>query len=135
MSILLIYILDIANRKRGFFTLCLLGAAVAAVIYVCLFLPGDLPEFEFSIDYTIYGVLLPVVIYLGRTKQEKLLLAATVLVPMALHYGRLQWFAFLSLPLLALYNGQRGKAKLKYLFYFYYPLHLAALYGIGYILN
>ena len=30
----------------------------------------------------------------------------------------------MTLPLLALYSGQRGKGNYKYLFYIYYPLHL-----------
>ncbi len=135
MSILLIYVLDLANRKRGFFTLCLLGITVIAVCYVCVFLPQDIPGLRFSVDYSIYGVLLPVAIYLGRTKAEKLLLSAGVLIMLAIGYGYFQWFALLSLPLLALYNGRRGKMRLKYLFYFYYPLHLAAIYGIGILLT
>ena len=61
--------------------------------------------------------------------------AAGVLAMLALWNGFIQWFALLSLPLLALYNGQRGKMKLKYLFYLYYPLHLAALYGISLLLK
>ena len=32
---------------------------------------------------------------------------------------------------LALYNGTRGKAKLKYFFYIYYPLHLVVIHYIG----
>lgn len=131
MSIVLIYILDLANRKRGFFTLCLLAIALSAVCYICVFFPDGR---GFSVDYGIYGVLLPVMIYLGRTKQEKLLLTAGGLIPLAISHGYLQWFALLSLPLLALYNGRRGKAKMKYLFYFYYPLHLAVICGIAYIL-
>lgn len=39
-------------------------------------------------------------------------------------YGILQLFTCLTIPILYLYNGQRGKLKLKYLFYIYYPLHL-----------
>lgn len=44
-------------------------------------------------------------------------------------YGLLQFSVFLSVPLLRLYNGQRGKSArlnrvMKPLFYFYYPLHL-----------
>ncbi|MCQ2463443.1 MAG: conjugal transfer protein TraX [Clostridia bacterium] len=42
-------------------------------------------------------------------------------------YGAVQLGVLLSLPLLYLYNGQRGKYKLKWLFYTYYPAHLALL--------
>ena len=130
LSVILIYALEYANKKKNFLSLCLLGGIFLAICYTCVFMPGDMPQLRFGVDYGIYGVLLPVVIYIGRSKQEKLLLAAIGLVPMAVYYGWLQWFAFPSLLLLALYNGQRGKAKLKYLFYIYYPVHLGALYLI-----
>ncbi len=39
-------------------------------------------------------------------------------------------FLFAALPILLLYSGKRGKAKLKYFFYIFYPLHLALLEGI-----
>ena len=34
------------------------------------------------------------------------------------------------MPLFAFYNGRRGKLRLKYFFYCFYPLHLALLAGI-----
>ena len=47
-------------------------------------------------------------------------------------YGLLQMAVVLSVPVLALYNGQRGKNRrtngiMKWVFYLYYPLHLAVL--------
>ena len=52
-------------------------------------------------------------------------------------YGVLQLAVALSLPLLARYNGQRGKNArvnnfLKWFFYLYYPLHLTVLGAIRY---
>ena len=35
---------------------------------------------------------------------------------------------------LAAYNGKRGKWRLKYLFYIYYPAHLAVIWGIASLL-
>lgn len=103
--------------------------------YACLFLPGRLPGTDFYIDYGIFGVMLPVVIYIAKSKVQKLILAAGVLMLLVLSNGPIQWFALLALPLLAIYNGRRGKIKMKYLFYIYYPLHLAAIYGISLLLN
>ena len=39
------------------------------------------------------------------------------------------------LPLIVLYNGKRGKYRLKYFFYAFYPLHLALLAAIYLALN
>ena len=85
-------------------------------------------------DYGLWGVLLAVGIYFGRNHWGKLLLAALLLVLLAADTGGVQWWSLLTLPLLAIYNGQRGKGRMKWLFYFYYPLHLAALQGIAYLL-
>jgi hypothetical protein len=50
---------------------------------------------------------------------------------LALHFGGTQWYGLLTIPLLALYDGTRGKANIKRLFYLYYPAHLAAIYLIS----
>lgn len=49
------------------------------------------------------------------------------------HYTlrNIQPFSFIAIVLLLFYNGKRGKAKLKYFFYIFYPLHLVLLYGIA----
>ena len=96
-----------------------------------LTLPGLLPGTDFAIDYGFFGVMLPVLIYLGRNKWESLLLCALGLTALALAYGGIQWYGLAALPLLALYSGKRGKYKMKYLFYIYYPAHLAAIYAIS----
>ncbi len=135
LSILLIYVVDYASEKKNLLSLGLLGAVFGAICYICVFLPGDLPKTDFRIDYGICGVLLPVMIYIGKTKEEKLLMAAAGLIVLALTTNEVQWAALLSLPLLALYGGKRGKIGLKYLFYIYYPAHLVAIYAIGWLLT
>lgn len=39
-------------------------------------------------------------------------------------YAGNEWYAFLALPIITFYNGQRGHIKYKYFYYFMYPLHL-----------
>lgn len=45
-------------------------------------------------------------------------------------YTEVQVYCLLALPLLALYSGKRGKWKMKYFFYLFYPVHLALLEGL-----
>ncbi len=44
-----------------------------------------------------------------------------------------QWLMILSLPLLMLYNGQKGKG-LRNFFYIYYPVHLYILLGLAHLI-
>ncbi len=103
---------------------------MALVLSATIVIPRLPTGTDFYVDYGFYGVLLPVAIYFGRNHFEKLCLGLVFLVLLAMDSGAVQWWALLTLPLLALYNGQRGKWKMKWLFYLYYPLHLAALWAI-----
>ena len=54
-------------------------------------------------------------------------------------YGLIQIAVVLAIPILAMYNGQRGSSKqmnqaMKWLFYIYYPLHLFVIGWIQFIL-
>jgi len=47
-------------------------------------------------------------------------------------YGLMQMAVVLSIPVLRMYNGQRGRSNrvnrvMKWLFYIYYPLHLLVI--------
>ena len=137
LSILLIQSLDRARRQKSHRTV--LGTALvwAGVLFFCLGLPRVLDHTDFAVDYGLCGVLLPVIIYLGRNQKERLLLTFVGLILLGIFFrnlGAIQWFSLLTLPLLALYNGQRGKWRMKYFFYVYYPLHLVVIYGIHILL-
>ena len=130
ISILLIYFIDYAlNVKKWWaYTLAILSIiATALLVYI-------LPEWtngDLYFDYGLGAILLPVVIYIFNNKWLKLFATAIFLIPICAIDWQIQWFCYLALIPLALYNGKRGKYKLKYLFYLYYPIHLAVLYLIG----
>ena len=94
------------------------------------FIGGIEKPVRLDVDYGFAGILLPVLIWLGKDKWQSILLCAVGLVLLSIGNG-IQWYSLLTLPLLALYNGTRGKRKLKYLFYIYYPAHLVLLYVIS----
>lgn len=127
LSICLIYLLDYAKRSASpiGWGLALLGLLCAW--FAAEMLPDLLSGTDYLIDYRLPGILLPVMIWLGRTKTEKLLLCAVGLLWLAVTFGYLQWYAFAALLLLVLYSGKRGKWKMKYLFYIYYPAHLVVI--------
>ena len=127
LSILLIYACDTGSRP-------LTALALLGVAFVTVALPRLLPGTDFAIDYGFFGVLVPVAAYLGKTHREKLLFTASALVALAWSVGDIQWYSLAALLPLALYSGQRGKRRMKWLFYLYYPLHLAAIYGISLLL-
>ncbi len=54
-------------------------------------------------------------------------LLGTVMTILIYVYHNLQLAAILACPIIMCYNGQKGRAQNKYLFYLFYPLHLALL--------
>ena len=101
-----------------------------------------------EIDYGFCGCMLPVYAglfhmpsncgldYLKKTDNNfvSILMLALGLVPLIYDVGGLQIYSLLALLPLLLYSGKRGKLRMKYFFYIFYPLHLAVLEGI-YILT
>jgi hypothetical protein len=113
------------QRRDGISRLLALGTLGTAFV-LCVVLPDFLPGFE--IDYGLMGVMLPVLIYFGRPVQNYLLAG---LILLGFTYGGNQWWSLVAIPLLAVYNEQRGKYNIGRLFYIYYPLHLVVIYGIS----
>ena len=92
------------------------------------------PDVDSGLDYGYLGVMLPVLIYMGKDKLQQLAMTALGLILLGLTGLPWQWWALEALPVLALYNGQRGKANIGKFFYWYYPVHLVAIYGISLLL-
>lgn len=93
----------------------------------------------FSVDYGFAGILTPFLISLFKSKRGKLVAVgiAAALISIEIYLLISSWiqlYAFLSIPVIALYNGKPGKYRMKYFFYLFYPLHLAVLYGISWLI-
>lgn len=100
-------------------------------------------------DYGAYGVLFIIVFYIAERNTIRILIGWIILHTMYAAYEvfssymassviafphSIQLYSLLSIGVIALYNGERGR-KMKYFFYLFYPLHMVVLYVIDYIIT
>lgn len=143
VSILLIYLL--AYTKKTFRRNVNLGWVYLILFILSLFATYFYCEYV-GLDYGFFGVLTPVFVVLFddmgewsdklyrriNRKYASLFMFAVGLLLVTLFEVAMksQICSMLSLILLALYNGERGKYNFKYGFYLFYPLHFAVLEAI-----
>lgn len=128
LSITLLALLDRTKKDRRF--LLPLFAALAAMMVFCHFV---------DVDYGFFGVILPLFPALFEKRAQRVLALGAGLLLLCANTalsggGYLQCVSLLALVLLAFYNGKRGKYGMKSFFYIFYPLHLALIWGIAYLL-
>ena len=126
-SILLIYLFDkLKEYHNGTVYSCI-------VLLVAFFIIFFLEEVNVNFDYGFIGIITPLVIYNAPTKQKKILCLSLILVLMSINFtgNYVQFFSLFSIPILYLYNGERGKYNLKLFFYLFYPVHLGVLHLIS----
>lgn len=113
------------------------GALVTSVAAVALL------NVYVDIDYGFWGCLMPLFASLPRVPEgapqslrkldnhySRVLCMGICVLIFAITNGGFRYYALLALPLLLLYSEKRGKLKMKYFFYVFYPAHLLLLMGI-----
>ena len=148
ISILMIYALDLVK-------VAFLGkrSPVLCILSVALFMAGVVATYlickSFRVDYGFFGVMSPVLASLFMERGDyfpaavrrldsnlvHVCLMGVGLYVLALRGNSIQFYALLALPLLLLYSGKRGRLRMKYFFYLFYPLHLVAIAGVAYLLG
>lgn len=130
----LIFLLEHGRQRDTTGARCLALAGLTAVCLLTELLPRLLSRTDFQVDYGLWGVMLPVLVYFGQDRRQKLAGFTLGLVLLSLAYGGIQWFCLAAVIPVLLYNGRRGKRRMKNLFYIYYPAHLAVLYFVEMLL-
>ncbi len=141
-SILMIYALQ-------FFKSQLFSGSIASTIFsFWLFAISIVATFFLNkylqIDYGFWGSMLAVFASIFRLRINdgenttnfdsvplNVFTFAIALIFVRTPLGAIQYYALLSLPILFVYSGKKGKLNLKYFFYTFYPAHLVLLYGIA----
>lgn len=114
-----------------------LGLAFLSSILFVVFCCTELTKIfgvKITVDYGIVGALLPLWAVIFTDKKKRLIAFSLGTIIYCLGHAATQpyiWYSLLALPLIALYNGERGSKKLKWAFYLFYPLHFAVIYGIS----
>ena len=134
LSILTAFSIDNFLKKKDFLSGLLLILELVGTVFISVFLP-QIIKGNFNIDYGIVGVFIPVFIRFAPNKNQKIIIMTALLAVLACSMNSRQWFALLAIPLIVLYNGKRGKMNLKYMFYIFYPAHLAVIYLVDMLIN
>lgn len=119
--------------QNVFFTLAI-GLAVliglkryekSTVKQIAVFSLGCLTAWILKTDYDVWGILLITTLYLYQDsrKQQVLYGGVVAFLESMGAYGT----AVLAMVPIYFYNGERGKLRLKYFFYWFYPVHLVLL--------
>ena len=127
LSIGTIYGVEHALKERTVSAWAGAAGICGVVFFVSVLLPIIWKGTDFAVDYGIWGILLPVMVYFAP-ENLKIPMTAAVLVPLCIEPGGIQWYAMFAVPLLTLYSGKKGKANIKNLFFTYYPAHLVCIY-------
>lgn len=119
---------DIIKKAFKGFVFCFAVMAIYGISYLPL---------GISFEYGFFGCMIGVFasIPVRNTRLDKIwvrvLFSFVPLIAYCYLTKGITYYALLSLPILLLYSGKRGKTKMKYFFYVFYPTHVLILYFIS----
>lgn len=124
---------------------------LAALLFLGSVAAVSLLDHVLDLDYGAAGCMLPVFPALfttpkttdGKapslfnqldTKPIRILATSIGTLALALADGGIQYYGLCAIPLLFLYSETRGRLRMKYFFYIFYPAHLLLIYAISFII-
>ncbi len=128
-------------------------AALTGLLFALLVVLAVIITQRVEFDYGIIGILCPplltvpsiadrgdgkpgIVARIIDSNVTRVLLLAACMIGIAFSTREtLPLYSLLSVPLLLMYSGKRGKLKLKWFFYVFYPVHLVVIAGIEYLIS
>lgn len=145
LSILVIYAMQYMKKMLLSATSSIWLKAFSCIIFALTVYGVYILNRIFVIDYGFWGCLVPVFAALFQfpsinessllkkmdCKYVNVLTMGVGLCILSAVTGGIQIYSLCSIPLLMLYSEKRGKYRMKYMFYIFYPLHLALLQGIA----
>lgn len=142
IAVLLCLVIDLIEKfikeRKVIVSIALILSFLISVIMLILI---DKNTTYFFSNYGLYGIFVPVVLYIIRKYIKHVHLLVSIIViclsMVLMHFFTVwmyQLYGMIACVFILLYNGKKGKYNLKYLFYIFYPLHLVVLYAIALIL-
>lgn len=150
LSLLIIYALDAFKNAIFDNSSTLWGKIICAACVVGAIALAMVMDLTVDLDYGLSGCLVPVFPAIFTTPKVKdppkyfqwldtpllrVCITALGILTLSIDDGGIQYFSLLVLPILLLYSGERGKIKMKYFFYIFYPLHLGILWLIAMLIS
>lgn len=134
IACLTMWLFDAWVREKG-----TMSQIAYVIVIICLIVGMEiLKMFNITVDYGAYGILITLMFYIFKNQKQNALICFVALILIkftkSIVYNINDIFVILqllSIPILAAFNGNKGKLNLKYLFWWFYPLHMAVLYMIS----
>ncbi len=123
-----VFNIRISNKLDLIISAVLASLSVAIAYVICV---------HVEVDYGFFGIMLPVFTSLFDNRKQRLVMFSACLIALCIDLTdvmMIQYWSLATIPLIATYNGEKGRHGMKYFFYVFYPLHLVVLYGIQYLL-
>lgn len=150
ISILYIYLMQYLKKFSLTGNNKIIKSIISIIIFTIIVLIGYVIYEEIAFEYGFSVAMLPVAISLVDLKDyikhpnikyidnffTRLIIMAIAMYPTCFDraISEIQFYSYLSLLILLLYNGKGGTKKLKYFFYLFYPVHIMIIYAIKFLL-